>query len=156
MFPRSIYKITHIPTGRIYVGSSNSPENRFKAHLSALRSGKHPVEDMQADFDELGESYDFAIIGEIKDESENHKEYDCMLECNSNMRGHGYNYKDKKCPRITPEEQLLNTVRSSFNPELVTKAMSILVMTFLIQNDLKELLRIAQENQMKEMEEDGT
>ena len=117
MYPRSIYEITHQPTGRIYVGSSQTPDTRLKAHLSALRNGRHPVEDMQADFDELGGDYSFSIIGEIKDESENHKEYDCMVERNSNVRGHGYNYKDKKCPRKSNETQLLDLIRCSHDLE---------------------------------------
>ena len=34
MYPRSIYKITHIPTGRVYVGSSNVPEHRLASKVS--------------------------------------------------------------------------------------------------------------------------
>jgi CRISPR/Cas system CMR-associated protein Cmr1 (group 7 of RAMP superfamily) len=150
MYPRSIYKITHIPTGRVYVGSSHNPEFRLKSHLSALRNGRHPVEDMQADFDELGENYNFSIIGRIEDESEDHKEYDCMLECNSNMRGIGYNYKDKKCPRITPEDQLLEIIEKSDNPALTTKVATIICLTMHIQEQMKELAQIVYASQQKE------
>ena len=141
MYPRSIYQITHIPTGRIYVGSSHTPEARLKAHMSALKNGRHPVEDMQADFDELGEDYDFAIIGQIKDESEVHKEYDCMLERNSNIRGRGYNYKDKKCPRKSQEEQLLETIRNSDNPTMATKIATIICLGFLMQEQVMDLVQ---------------
>lgn len=142
MYPRSIYKITHVPTGRVYVGSSNNPENRLKAHLSALRNGKHPVEDMQVDFEEFGENYDFSVIGQIKDKSEDHKEYDYMLEFGSNIRGHGYNYKDRKCPVKSLETQLLELIRSTDNPAITTKMATILCLTINIQEQLKELANL--------------
>lgn len=141
MYPRSIYQITHIPTGRIYVGSSHTPESRLKAHMSALKNGKHPVEDMQADFDELGEHYDFSIIGQIKDESEAHKEYDCMLERNSNIRGRGYNYKDKKCPKKSTEVQLLEIIRNSDSPAIATKIATTIFLAFLMQEQVMGLMQ---------------
>ena len=99
MYPRSIYEITHLATGRKYVGSSTDVTKRWKKHLWELQKGIHPVEAMQRDYDRLGKEYSFAIIGQIADESEDHKEYDCMIERESNIRGRGYNYKDRKCPK---------------------------------------------------------
>lgn len=114
---RSVYKITHEVTGRVYIGSSNDPQRRYQAHLSALRNGKHPVEDMQMDFDEFGGSFNFEVIDTISDESENHKEYDHMVACRSNVRGKGYNYKDKNCKTEDPENKLLRLVSQSKDPE---------------------------------------
>ncbi len=157
MYPRSIYKITHIPTGRVYVGSSNVPEHRLASHLSALKNGRHPVEDMQSDFDELGNDYDFSIIGQIKDESENHKEYDCMLECGSNIRGKGYNYKDRKCPHAKPfkqrprkkklslgndhEKELMRIIQDHPHPEIAIKIATIIVSAFCLKRDVESLLQ---------------
>lgn len=142
MYPRSIYEITHIPTGRRYVGSSSDVMKRWKKHLWELQKGIHPVEDMQSDYDQLGGEYSFAIIGQIADESEDHKEYDCMLDRYSNMRGHGYNYKDKKCPRVTTammEKRLLETVRNSENPERTAKIATAICYAYLLKQSIEEL-----------------
>lgn len=159
MYPRSIYKITHIPTGRIYIGSSNVPKYRLESHMSALKHGRHPVEDMQADYDELGDNYDFSIIGQIKDATENHKEYDCMLECGSNIRGQGYNYKDRKCPHEKPfkqkprkkkkkqshlndcETQLLDMVRNHSRPEYAIKMATIIITSIYLNRCIEDLMQ---------------
>jgi hypothetical protein len=41
--------------GRIYVGCSNSVCGRIFGHLCALRKGRHPIKELQADFKRLGE-----------------------------------------------------------------------------------------------------
>ena len=93
--PRQIYAIKHNITKRIYIGSSKSAEKRFKAHLGNLRCKKHPVEDMQSDYDKYGEDFTFAVIGEIRNYADRHWEYDLMKLFGTNVRGQGYNYKDK-------------------------------------------------------------
>ena len=143
MYPRSIYVITHKPTGRSYVGSSRDVEKRIKQHLAALKNGKHPVEDMQNDYDVFGNSYTFSVIGQINDKSEDHKEYDCMLMYDSNIRAFGYNYKDKKCPRptftVSPAQQLLQIVRSSENPKQAMMVAKLLITTMLQSENICEL-----------------
>lgn len=139
MYPRKIYEITHRPTGRMYVGSSHNPEARIMSHLSALRRGKHPVEDMQADFDQRGWDYSFSIIGEIKDETEDHKEYDCMLERRSNERGVGYNYKDKKCPKRSMADLVLELVRDHENPEWALRMATVVLLQVNFQQELEAL-----------------
>lgn len=114
---RSVYKITHEVTGRVYIGSSNDPKRRYQAHLCALRNGKHPVEDMQMDFDEFGGAFSFEVIDTISDESENHKEYNHMVACRSNVRGVGYNYKDKNCKTEDPANRLLQMIANAEDPE---------------------------------------
>lgn len=114
---RSVYKITHEVTGRVYIGSSNDPKRRYQAHMCALHNGRHPVEDMQMDFDEFGGAFNFEVIDTISDESENHKEYDHMVACRSNVRGKGYNYKDKNCKTEEPENRLLCSIAATEDPE---------------------------------------
>lgn len=114
---RKVYKITHEVTGRVYIGSSNDPKRRYQAHLSALRNGKHPVEDMQNDFDEFGGVFKFDVIDTINDKSEEHKEYDHMVACHSNVRGKGYNYKDKNCKSNNPENRLLRIIATTEDPD---------------------------------------
>lgn len=81
-------------TGRMYIGSSADVETRHMNHLYALRAGKHPIEDMQKDFDEYGENFTFTVLDEIKTLDESEKEYQWMREFKSYVRGVGYNYKD--------------------------------------------------------------
>lgn len=95
-FPRNVYAIMHNTTKRIYVGSSCRPEARYRNHLSNLRNGKHPVEDMQADYDRHGENYTFFIVDEINSYEERKKELDWMRKLNTTSRGTGYNYKDRQ------------------------------------------------------------
>ena len=93
-YPRKVYLIRHENTGRIYIGSSSNPERRFSNHLYNLKSGNHPVEDMQEDFNKYGSNFTFTIIDEISKPSEAKKEYQWMKEFKSCIRGVGYNYKD--------------------------------------------------------------
>lgn len=92
--PRVIYAIKHNVTKRIYVGSSKNPQQRLAHHLSMLRNGKHPVEDMQRDFDEHGDDFEFFILDTIFDYQDRDREYDFMVFLESHIRGKGYNYKD--------------------------------------------------------------
>lgn len=145
MYPRKIYEITHKPTGRIYVGSSHTPDARIKSHLSALRCGNHPVEDMQADYDQCGGNlceYTFSIIGEIGDKSEDHKEYDCMLERHSNERGRGYNYKDKRCRKRPAADKLLEMVRNHEKPEWAEKMATVVFLTYFLNKELTALAEL--------------
>lgn len=142
MYPRSIYEIKHLQTGRMYIGSSNDVMKRWKRHLWELQSGSHPVEEMQRDYDRYGDEYSFSIIGHIADESEDHKEYDCMLERCSNVRGLGYNYKDKKCPRATTammEKRLLEIVRNSKNPDRTAKIATAICYAVLFKKSIEEV-----------------
>lgn len=93
-FPRKIYAIQHNKTKRMYIGSSKDVQSRYKAHIYKLKAGKHPVEDMQSDYDEYGENYSVFILEEITERSERYKEYEWMLKYNTLERGNGYNYKD--------------------------------------------------------------
>lgn len=94
-FPRKIYLITNVSNHKIYVGSTHNPDNRFKSHLNLLKRGKHPVEDMQKDFDKNSDAFHFSIVDEIKGFDERHKEYEWMQKLNTMQREYGYNYKDR-------------------------------------------------------------
>lgn len=94
IFPRKVYLIRHKNTGRIYIGSSCKPEKRYLTHMYHLKSGTHPVGDMQKDFDDYGSNFTFTLIDTISDSSEALKEYQWMNNFRSHIRGVGYNYKD--------------------------------------------------------------
>lgn len=93
-YPRTIYAIRHNVTQRIYIGSSFNYEHRVQSHLWALRGHRHPVEDMQKDFEEFGDDYTISVLEENIDHSNRHKEYEWMEKNQSYVREKGYNYKD--------------------------------------------------------------
>lgn len=91
-----VYSIKHNVTGKEYIGSSCKPKTRIQHHLSALMRGRHPVEDMQSDFNDYGNDYTISILEKITDYSQKNREYELMESHGSNVRGKGYNYKDVK------------------------------------------------------------
>lgn len=93
-FPRTVYMIRHNKTKRMYIGSSKRPEQRYKDHIFSLRSGRHPVADMQADFDKYGEDYTVEYLEVITKFEDRSHEYDWMRKYHSQIRGIGYNYND--------------------------------------------------------------
>lgn len=95
-FPRKVYVIRHNKTDRIYVGSSSQVDLRIRSHLENLRRGRHPVEDMQSDYDSYGDDYTISVVDEIEQYHEREKEYQWMKRYRSFERGIGYNYKDQK------------------------------------------------------------
>ena len=92
-----VYMIRHNVTGRMYIGRSKDVPLRIKQHFWKLRAGKHPIEDMQRDFDEFGDNFTVSIIGEENNDNW-HLEIEMMDKYKSTTRGVGYNYKD---PHIT-------------------------------------------------------
>ena len=59
-----VYVLTHIHTGKKYVGRSKDPVKRGLSHLQALMRGDHVNKAMQADFDKYHGLYDLAIVCE--------------------------------------------------------------------------------------------
>lgn len=92
-----VYMIRHNKTGRMYIGRSKKLQNRIDHHFCLLRSGKHPIEDMQKDFNEFGDDFTVSVLGEVDNHCLN-LEIEMMEKYNSTIRGIGYNYKD---PHIT-------------------------------------------------------
>ena len=95
-FPRKVYAIRHNATNRVYIGSSYHVDKRFYQHLTALKAHRHPVEDMQADYDKYGDDFTLTVLDHIGTIAEKNKEYEWMNKNQSYIRGVGYNYKDKK------------------------------------------------------------
>jgi group I intron endonuclease len=51
-----IYKIAHVESGRVYIGSSKDIRNRVRKHREALLRGKHHSKYLQRVFNKYGES----------------------------------------------------------------------------------------------------
>jgi group I intron endonuclease len=68
---RGVYAVICIPTGRRYIGSSGNVKGRWAQHRSALRHGKHPRPQFQADWDSYGEgAFSFAVLCQYSSEDE--------------------------------------------------------------------------------------
>lgn len=93
-YPAWVYTITILGVPKVYVGLSSDPKKRFAQHESALRAGRHPVEDMQADYDTSNKKLFFCPLEEVKTKSERFKEHKWQLQYRSYDRKYGYNYKD--------------------------------------------------------------
>lgn len=103
-YPKKIYAIQHNITKRMYIGATKNVEGRYRDHIYALRKGQHGVEDMQTDFDIYGEDYSLYILGEIASGHERRKEYDLIRKYRTQIRGFGYNYKDRAVvKKYTPD-----------------------------------------------------
>ena len=103
--PKKVYAIRHNVTNRVYIGSTCHVDKRFNEHISALRSHRHPVEDMQADFDRYGEDFSLTVLDHIATEADRDKEYDWMKKNQSYIRGIGYNYNDRKWLSVDKEAE---------------------------------------------------
>ena len=106
-FPRKVYAIRHNVTNRVYIGSSYHVDRRFNDHLAALRSHRHSVEDMQADFDKYGDDFTLTILDHIATIADKNKEYEWMQKNQSYIRGVGYNYNDRKWLGVDKEDDNL-------------------------------------------------
>jgi group I intron endonuclease len=51
-----VYRITHVRSGRVYIGSTNNMRQRAMAHLSDLRRGKHANGYLQAAWNAYGDT----------------------------------------------------------------------------------------------------
>lgn len=89
--------IRHNITGRMYIGRSSKLQKRLYSHLSALRAGRHPVSDLQKDFDTFGDDFTVSVLGKA-DRSHPNLEIEMMEKYQSTVRGIGYNYND---PHVT-------------------------------------------------------
>ena len=65
-----VYKITCVPTGKPYVGSSINIPKRINTHLSQLRNHKHPNQHLQYAFIKYGENaFTFEIFFTVNQNS---------------------------------------------------------------------------------------
>ena len=92
--PMVVYIIKNEVTGKIYVGRSSNLKVRVQQHMNLLRRGMHPVEDMQADFDEYGDHFRVIVIDKIETYGDRSKEGQWQKRLNTLDRRYGYNYRD--------------------------------------------------------------
>lgn len=117
-YPRKVYAIRHNVTGRVYIGSSCRVDRRFQQHISDLRCHRHPVEDMQADFDQYGDDFTLTVLEHVATNADRNREYDWMKKNQSYIRGVGYNYKDPKWLGVCKEDEDVVVSREESKPSL--------------------------------------
>lgn len=62
-----VYTITNLTTGQRYIGASENIIERWKAHLAALKNGKHGCVTMQASWDKHGgQTFAFTVAALIE------------------------------------------------------------------------------------------
>jgi hypothetical protein len=132
-----VYAITCIPLQKTYIGAATDVRNRIQGHKARLRSGVHPIEALQADFNQYGENaFDFAITVLYEHVSDARKHEDRIL---SDIPSDALIYntrlprppkqvlkKDSPLPMIT----LLNLARANFKTdEALAKAIRVNIST---------------------------
>lgn len=163
-FPRKVYAIRHNVTNRVYIGSSCHIDKRFNEHLSALRSHRHPVEDMQADFDKYGDDFTLTVLDHIATEADRNKEYEWMQKNQSYIRGVGYNYNDRKWLGVDKdddklfesdeepkgvtenEKELISLIENSKDPGKAMVTAAFVITSFLCGNNLTFAQRTEESN----------
>lgn len=73
-----IYSISHLDSGRMYIGSSNNVKNRLRKHKESLLRGRHHSKYMQRVFDKYGEDA-FKVKVEVICDLQNLKMYEQLF-----------------------------------------------------------------------------
>ena len=95
--PFYVYVIKNAKSGKCYVGQSHRPNDRYMAHIYAMRGRGHSVPEITADYRKYGlEAFGFAILCkcDTRDEART-KELYYMKVLRSQDPEHGYNYLDQ-------------------------------------------------------------
>lgn len=91
-----VYSIVCKANGKRYIGCTRILKRRLFAHLATMEKGKHPIGDLQKDFDKFGaEQFEVELLQITSDGLErgaHEKEWQIKFE--SYNREKGYNYKD--------------------------------------------------------------
>ena len=106
-----VYVLTFLPTGKSYVGKSCNPFWRMKAHISALKAGRHNSEDFQRDYDKFkrtGEADDFhlSVVCEKKGAVKKSEERYVIKSLCTYDEKYGYNCQDPFAQPLRRKEGL--------------------------------------------------
>lgn len=91
----TVYALVHVPTGKVYVGSSGDVETRITTHISKLRNHCHPCESMQKDFDNYGDGYRVYILFQGNLDREDLREVEFLFMSLLHTRNPNVGYNDK-------------------------------------------------------------
>jgi predicted GIY-YIG superfamily endonuclease len=92
-----VYVLTHLNTGKKYVGRSKDPKTRCLQHMNSLIKGTHPNKAMQKDFDQYAGDYKLEVV-EIEpqrfQDAQNTNEKKWMKKLKTYDERYGYNDQD--------------------------------------------------------------
>ena len=109
-----IYKIINKIDGKIYIGSSNNIDRRWRQHTSALNNQRHENDYLQRSWDKHGkESFEFLIIEEVTVETLLIREDYWIQEFKSFDRMYGYNLIEKPSRKTHTEETKIKMSNSA-------------------------------------------
>lgn len=104
--PRTIYALRHEATGKVYIGSTAQPRQRFLKHCNRLKNGTHNSKQFQSDYDRHDDkSLTLVELDVVQNFDERYKEYEWMKAYNTFDPARGYNYADPKLPSSPSHER---------------------------------------------------
>lgn len=108
-----IYKITCVPTGKVYIGQSCDIYNRWNAHKLKLNKNIHVNSYLQNAWNKYGENnFDFIILKECKENIDKYeKEY--IKTYNSCNRVYGFNIEDGGCETKSKSAETIEKIRNA-------------------------------------------
>lgn len=119
---QGIYQIRNIDNDKIYIGSSNNLERRWKEHQKKLNNGNHHSYKLQEDWDGYGEEYfvfeileegEFDLFGKEQEYLDKYKSYEFGYNVLQFANGKDYyknntrNNEDKFCKVFFEELQII-------------------------------------------------
>lgn len=85
----TIYKITNTINGKVYIGSSITPELRKQTHLNALKKCTHYNKELQNDYTKQdGTGFNYSILGVCSEVDRNKVELEFINKHNSFRSGY--------------------------------------------------------------------
>ena len=123
-FPRVVYVLQHVPTGKVYVGSTHNIYERISVHISNLKRGKHNVAAMQEDYNRYGGPYTVRIMDAIYGMDDRNKEHLWMDALRARDPEYGYNMNDSTVKSaIADVAWILFPMESGEDRDLAKKAL---------------------------------
>lgn len=90
-----VYILTHVATGKKYVGKTSNPKSRKASHLNMLRVGHHSCKALQDDYNNLGKEIKFEVVCENTLYRRSYDtEKELMIRLQTYDEKHGYNAND--------------------------------------------------------------
>ena len=94
-----VYKISCLPSGKVYVGMSLNIRKRINQHFSSLKNNKHHNRHLQLAYKKYGKSQFIVSVLELVDEKElSSREQYWLTKLSAFNREIGYNSSETSCP----------------------------------------------------------
>ena len=104
-----VYVLTHLNTGKKYVGRSKDPKKRCIQHMNDLIKGTHPNKAMQKDFDKYAGDYNLEVVEKEPQrfqDAQNTNEKKWMKKLKTYDERYGYNDQDPAMVSVRLENGL--------------------------------------------------